>query len=167
MTICATSPHPFRRLVPISEPGGACHDDRWLRFQVDWMAAGLAHHRGRGDEMAEKRAIILIERIEQRILLIRGQKVLLDSDLAAIYGVTTRALNQAVKRNPDRFPDDFTFRLAPAEVTNLRSQSVTSSSWGGRRVRPYAFTEQGVAILSSVLRSERAVQVNVASGRCR
>lgn len=117
--------------------------------------------------MAEKRAIILIERIEQRILLIRGQKVLLDSDLAAIYGVTTRALNQAVKRNPDRFPDDFTFRLAPAEVTNLRSQSVTSSSWGGRRVRPYAFTEQGVAILSSVLRSERAVQVNVASGRCR
>jgi hypothetical protein len=93
----------------------------------------------------------------------RGEKVLLDMDLAGLYGVATKALNQAVKRNPDRFPEDFMFQLTIEEWDRMRSQTVTSSS-GRRRVgyRPYAFTEQGVAMLSSVLRSPRAVQVNIA-----
>lgn len=101
------------------------------------------------------------QRIEQRILRIRGHNVLLDADLADLYDVPTKALVQAVKRNADRFPDDFMFQLTAEELAILRSQSVTSSSWGGRRYPPYAFTEQGVAMLSSVLRSKRAVLVNV------
>jgi hypothetical protein len=101
------------------------------------------------------------ERIERAILLIRGHKVMLDADLAALYEVETRVLVQAVKRNLARFPEDFMLQLTPAEWENLRSQIVTSS-WGGRRYPPYAFTEQGVAMLSSVLRSERAIQVNIA-----
>ncbi len=110
----------------------------------------------------EATGLILAERVIQLILLIRGHRVILDSELAAMYGVPTKVLNQAVKRNPGRFPDDFMFRLTPDEWANLRSQSVTSSSdHGGRRHYPYAFTEQGVAMLSSVLNSERAVQVNV------
>lgn len=109
--------------------------------------------------MAAK-AIIPVERIESRIYLIRGEKVMLDEDLADLYGVSTKALNQAVKRNLGRFPEDFLFTLTDAEHVNLRSQIVTSNR-GGRRYLPYAFTEQGVAMLSSVLRSERAVQVNV------
>ena len=100
------------------------------------------------------------ERISQAILLLRGQKVMLDADLAVLYGVETKTLVQAVKRNIERFPEDFMFQLTKQEFDNLRSQSVTSS-WGGRRYPPYAFTEQGVAMLSSVLRSERAVQVNI------
>jgi hypothetical protein len=112
--------------------------------------------------MREKSALLPIERIERHILLIRGEKVMLDSDLAKLYRVTTSALNQAVKRNADRFPHDFMFQLTVDETSNLKSHSVTSSSWGGRRrSRPVAFTEQGVAMLSSVLRSDRAVQVNV------
>ena len=99
--------------------------------------------------------------LEGNILLLRGHRVLLDDQLAPLYGVPTKALNQAVRRNLDRFPADFMFQLTSAETTNLRSQSVTSSSPGGRRTRPYAFTEQGVAMLSSVLRSPRAVQVNI------
>jgi hypothetical protein len=95
------------------------------------------------------------------IVFLRGQKVLLDEDLALLYGVTTKALNQAVRRNQERFPADFTFQLTASEVEILRSQTVTSRSWGGRRTAPYAFTEQGVAMLSSVLRSRRAVLVNV------
>jgi hypothetical protein len=100
------------------------------------------------------------ERIAAQILLIRGEKVMLDEVLAALYGVETKALVQAVKRNAGRFPGDFMFQLTDKEFANLRSQSVTSS-WGGRRSQPYAFTEQGVAMLSSVLRSERAVRVNI------
>jgi hypothetical protein len=96
------------------------------------------------------------------IWFIRGEKVILDSDLAALYGVETRVLMQAVKRNISRFPPDFMFSLSDAEIRNLKSQIVTSSSWGGKRKTPYVFTEQGVAMLSSVLRSERAVQVNIA-----
>jgi hypothetical protein len=93
--------------------------------------------------------------------LLRGEKVLLDSDLAELYGVATKVLNQAVKRNSTRFPLDFMFQLTVEEAQNLKSQTVTSS-WGGRRrSRPYAFTEQGVAMLSSVLNSERAVAVNI------
>jgi hypothetical protein len=102
-----------------------------------------------------------------RIRTIRGQKVLLDGDLAGLYGVSTKALMQAVRRNADRFPQDFMFRLSEQEVRVLRSQTVTldDSRGGGRgqhsKYLPYAFTEQGVAMLSSVLRSRRAVQVNV------
>ena len=87
---------------------------------------------------------------------------MLDADLARLYGVSTKALVQAVKRNLARFPPDFMFRLSKAEFAGLRSQTVTSKSRGGRRTAPYAFTEQGVSMLSSVLRSTRAVQVNIA-----
>jgi len=98
-------------------------------------------------------------RIEQRIRQLRGQKVMLDSDLASLYGVTTKVLLQAVKRNIARFPDDFMFQLDAAEWECLRSQIVTSNAGrGGRRYVPYAFTEQGVAMLSSVLGSARAAQ---------
>jgi hypothetical protein len=102
-----------------------------------------------------------VERIRQAIARLRGTNVMLDEDLAQLYDVETKALVRAVKRNLDRFPGDFMFQLSQEEFENLRSQSVTSSSWGGRRYRPYAFTEQGVAMLSSVLRSARAVRVNI------
>lgn len=98
--------------------------------------------------------------LTNRILVVRGQKVLLGGDLAELYGVEHRALMQAVNRNINRFPDDFMFQVSEQEWANLKSQFVTSS-WGGIRKLPYAFTEQGVAMLSSVLRSERAVQVNI------
>jgi hypothetical protein len=107
------------------------------------------------------KSLIPADRIEKAILLIRKQKVMLDADLATLYGVETRVLVQAVKRNLERFPDDFMFQLSRDEFAILRSQSVTSSDWGGRRYAPYAFTEQGVAMLSSVLHSPRAVQVNI------
>ena len=106
-------------------------------------------------------ALISVERIERVILRIRGHNVMLDQGLALLYEVETRTLVQAVKRNRERFPEDFMFQLTLEEFDILRSQSVTSSQWGGRRYPPYAFTEQGVAMLSSVLRSKRAVQVNV------
>jgi hypothetical protein len=103
------------------------------------------------------------ETVERRILLIRGQKIMLDSVLAELYGVETKVFNQTVRRNLDRFPKDFMFQLTKAESRTLRSQFVTSKKGpGGRRYLPLAFTEQGVAMLSSVLRSGRAVQVNVA-----
>jgi hypothetical protein len=102
-----------------------------------------------------------MDRIERLIILVRGHKVMLDADLAELYGVQTKALNQAVKRNQNRFPSDFMFQLDQEEFENLRSQFVTSSQWGGRRIPPYVFTEQGVAMLSSVLKSERAVHVNI------
>jgi len=104
--------------------------------------------------------VIPQEVIERRIFLIRGYKAMLDHDLAGLYGAPTKILIQAVKRNIKRFPGDFMLLLTRQEVMNLRSQFVTSS-WGGRRYRPRAFTEQGVAMLSSVLRSPRAVQVNI------
>ena len=100
------------------------------------------------------------ERIENIILLIRGHKVILDEDLAQLYSVETKALNRAFLRNRERFPEDFVFQLTEKEHENLRCQFGTSKR-GGRRYRPYAFTEQGVAMLSGVLRSKRAVQVNV------
>ncbi len=99
--------------------------------------------------------------IEQKILLIRGQKVMLDSDLAALYGVTTKRLNEQVRRNLRRFPADFMYQLSNEELESLRSHFATSSSWGGRRTRPYVFTEQGIAMLSSVLNSQRAIDVNI------
>lgn len=100
--------------------------------------------------------------VEHAIVNVRGHKVILDADLARLYEVDVRALNQAVKRNQERFPRDFMFQLTPAEAAILRSQSVISrSGHGGRRIPPFAFTEQGVAMLSSVLRSEQAVRVNI------
>jgi hypothetical protein len=118
--------------------------------------------------------IIPVDRVEKRIYHIRGQRVILSSDLAELYGVPEKVLNQAVRRNRDRFPDDFMFQLTAPEQRNLKSQIVTSSSSkglrsqivtsntrGGRRYLPYAFTEQGVAMLASVLRSPTAVRVSI------
>ena len=111
--------------------------------------------------MTTEVALTAVEQIERAILVIRGQNVMLDADLAALYGVQTRVLLQSVRRHLDRFPDDFMFQLTKDEYDRLRSQLVTSNGRGGRRYRPYAFTEQGVAMLSSVLNSPRAIQVNV------
>ena len=100
---------------------------------------------------------------ERRIFLVRNLRVMFDYDLAELYGVETGALNRAVKRNADRFPPDFMLQLTAEETENLRCQiGISSSDYGGRRYLPHAFTEQGVAMLSSVLRSERAAQVNIA-----
>ena len=108
----------------------------------------------------EDNLVFTEERIINKIYLIRGKKVMIDSDLAELYGVETRVLNQSVKRNIKRFPEDFMFELTIEEFDNLKSQFVISS-WGGRRKLPLAFTEQGVAMLSSVLNSDRAIAVNI------
>jgi hypothetical protein len=104
---------------------------------------------------------IPIERLQRHIFIIREVKVMLSSDLADLYGVEVKVLNQAVKRNKERFPGDFVFQLTHDEFINLKSQIVTSSWGGARRALPYAFTEHGILMLSSVLRSPRAVQVNI------
>ena len=104
--------------------------------------------------------LVPVEVIEKHILVLRNQKVILDKDLSQLYGVPTKVLIQAVKRSLKRFPPDFMFQLNGDEFEILRSQIVTSS-WGGRRYFPYAFTEQGIAMLSSVLNSERAIAVNI------
>jgi hypothetical protein len=138
--------------------------------------AGSNASKAKGLPAKKSTLAVTSARIERSIILMREQRVLLDSELALMYGVTTGALNQAVRRNIERFPDDFMFQLSEDEVAllhdaerpaggsrgraNLKSQSVISS-WGGSRSRPYAFTEQGVAMLSSVLRSRRAVDVNI------
>ena len=106
------------------------------------------------------KAQLAAERIANAILVVRGCRVKLDADLAVLYGVPTKAFLQAVRRNVERLPEDFMFRLSNQEVRDLRSQFVTSS-WGGRRTTPYVFTEQGVAMLSSVLRTPRAIAVNI------
>jgi hypothetical protein len=116
-------------------------------------------------------SVIPIERIERQIYLMRGEKVMLDSDLAELYRVPTKVFNQAVKRNMNRFPEDFMFQLTAREADSLRSQIVTSNlrfqngiskeGRGGRRYLPYAFTEHGVAMLSSILNSKRAVEMNI------
>jgi hypothetical protein len=113
--------------------------------------------------MAWKQGLVPVERIEGAILLIRDKKVMLDADLAALYGVEPRVLVQAVKRNAERFPQDFMFQLSKEEVDFLRSQIVTLKRGRGQHSKylPYAFTEQGVSMLSSVLRSPRAIQVNI------
>jgi hypothetical protein len=133
----------------------------------------------REDKSVSSRGVLPAPRaIEQRILLIHGYRVMLDRDLAALYGVTTKVLNQAVTRHLARFPEDFSFRLSREEAANLKSQSVTTSSYedaadlrsqfvtssshGGLRYPPRVFTEQGVAMLSSVLHSRRAIDVNIA-----
>lgn len=111
--------------------------------------------------MSATHSAALQPHIESRILLLREQRVMLDADLATLYGVETRVLVQAVKRNLARFPADFMFQLHAAEWATLRSQSVISNGRGGRRTAPYAFTEQGVAMLSSVLGSSRAIAINI------
>ncbi len=112
--------------------------------------------------MSPKREVTLAAQIAQSILLICGLKVMLDSDLAGLYGVTVKRLNEQVRRNLSRFPENFMFQLAESETHLLRSQFATSKKGrGGRRYLPYAFTEQGVAMLSSVLNSERAIKVNI------
>jgi hypothetical protein len=112
--------------------------------------------------MTSRKPLFALQRkLDGMIIWVRGQAVMLDADLAALYGVETRVLVQGVKRNIDRFPDDFMIRLTDEEWRDLKSQSVIPSGWGGRRTNPCAFTEQGVAMLSSVLRSERAVQANI------
>lgn len=110
--------------------------------------------------MDEKVVLVPVGRIEAIVVVLRGDRVILDRDIASLYGVPTKVLLQATRRNLDRFPEDFMFQLTEEETSDLRYQ-IGTSSWGGRRYRPYAFTEQGVAMLSSVLRSERAVQVNI------
>jgi hypothetical protein len=110
---------------------------------------------------ASRASVVRAASIERRIYFIRGQKVMIDTDLATLYRVPTKVFNQAVRRNMLRFPADFMFQLTSEETENLRSQIVTSS-WGGRRYMPFVFTEQGVAMLSSVLKSDRAIQVNIA-----
>ncbi len=102
-----------------------------------------------------------VDRIVSKIHIVRDAKVILDSDLAKLYNVGTRELKRAVNRNLNRFPDDFMLKLSPTEIENLMCQ-IGTSSWGGRRDTPYVFTEQGVAMLSSILRSERAIMVNIA-----
>jgi hypothetical protein len=131
-----------------------CEGERW---RVTYGVPGIL----RGRVMTGEKRADRIEAIEKRILLLRGERVMLSTDLAALYQVEPRVLVQAVKRNHDRFPEDFMVQLTREEVGNLKSQ-VVISSWGGpRRASPYAFTEQGVAMLSSVLRSPLAVRVNV------
>jgi hypothetical protein len=106
------------------------------------------------------KTIVAVELIEEKIFLLRGRRVMFDFDLAMLYGVTTGNLNKAVNRNIERFPEDFMIKLSEAEYENLKFQ-FGISSWGGRRKPPNAFTEQGVAMLSSVLRSKRAILVNI------
>ena len=110
--------------------------------------------------MANESAIAAVEGMDSQIHLIRGQRVMLDSDLAFIYGVTTKRLNQQFRRNRHRFPADFAFQLAKEEFQNLRSQFATSS-YGGRRYQPFVFTEHGAIMLASVLNSQRAVEMSV------
>src|SRR5437764_5344177 len=112
--------------------------------------------------MSESSSLILVEQIEPLILSIRGQKVMLDSDLARVYGTTTKRLNEQVKRNQPRFPDDFAFQLTPEEWAALRSQIATSKPGrGGRRHLPFAFTEHGAIMAASVLNTPRAIEVSV------
>lgn len=115
------------------------------------------------DSQTTQVALISSDTLTGAILVIRGHKVMLDADLAALYGVETKALNQAVRRNIERFPDDFMFQLTSDETAGLRSQTVTLKTGRGqhRKYLPFAFTEQGVAMLSSVLKSPRAIQVNI------
>jgi hypothetical protein len=111
---------------------------------------------------AKPQSLIPLERIAAQIYVIRGQSVMLDADLAELYGVTTGNLNLAVRRNKQRFPEDFVFQLTADEFESLLLQNAISKGRGGRRTPPFAFTEHGVAMLSSVLRSDRAADVNVA-----
>ena len=111
--------------------------------------------------MGMKKIVLLNQEVESKVFVIRGQRVMLDRDLAELYAVSTKRFNEQVRRNISRFPEDFMFQLTEEEDHILRSQ-IATSSWGGRRYLPFTFTEQGIAMLSSVLNSERAIQVNIA-----
>ena len=111
--------------------------------------------------MADIQPVVTLDGVIQRIFELRGQRVMLDSDLAVLYGVETRYIPRAIKRNPGRFPPDFVFRLSDAEWNNLKSTFGISSSWGGRRSTPYAFTEHGALMLSSVLNSAQADEISL------
>jgi hypothetical protein len=112
--------------------------------------------------MKNPKSMIPDGQIERSILMIRGQKVIMDSDLAMLYGVETRRLNEQVKRNPERFPEDFMFRLSPTEGENLKSHFATSrKGWGGRRSSPYVFTEHGAIMAAGVLNTVKAIEVSV------
>ena len=121
--------------------------------------ADITEKTGNGELVTNRDQLVVVDNIESLIKVVRGQQVMLDKDLAALYGVETRVLNQTVKRNIERFPDDFRFKLSIEEC--LRSQIVISNGRGGNRYSTYAFTEQGVAMLSSVLRSQTAIEVNI------
>ena len=110
--------------------------------------------------MKKNKPVISDGIVISKIHVIRGQKVMIDEDLAELYDVETKRLNEQVKRNIDRFPDDFMYQLSKEEFQNLKSQNATSS-WGGRRIPPYAFTEHGVLMLSSVLKSKKSIEVNI------
>src|SRR5262245_42020329 len=117
----------------------------------------------RKENLTSDSLAVSIQFVERRIYLIRGHKVMIDEDLAELYGIPTKVLNQAVHRNRKRFPEDFMFQLTKKETEILRSQfAISRSTHGGRRSLPYAFTEHGVAMLSSVLNSEQAIEVNIA-----
>ena len=111
--------------------------------------------------MSDEQALVPVERIEAVIHVFRGERVMLDSDIAVLYGVETRIVGRAVARHPERFPTDFMFQLTNEEFRRLRSQFGISNTRGGRRYLPYVFTEHGVAMLSSVLNSPRAIEVNI------
>ena len=132
-----------------------------MRLRRSAMPPMRARRKSGAPNLRDASDSCLSEQLVSRIFSIRGQKVMLGGDLARLYGAETRKLIQAVKRNLDRFPSDVMFQLTIEEFDSLKSQIVTSSWGGARRAMPYAFTEQGVAMLSSVLRSRRAVQVNV------
>ena len=127
--------------------------------------AGRPRPTRRGSELSastHRQALVPLEDITREILILRGHRVLLDSELAALYGVETRVLNQAVRRNAERFPEDFRFQLTPAQAAASRSQSVISNSRrGGRRYAPYAFTEHGAIMAATVLNSPRAVEMSI------
>jgi hypothetical protein len=136
-----------------------CRVDAGFRFS---SSACYSLHVPTKKSLSTSSLPVSVQFIERRIYLIRGHKVMIDIDLADLYQVPTKRLNEQVRRNRKRFPDDFMFQLTKAEAEALRSQFATSkSSRGGRRYLPYAFTEQGVAMLSSVLNSERAIEVNI------
>jgi hypothetical protein len=127
----------------------------------------MARGKNSGEELDSQKAanvpaVIAVQRVQSAIMLIRGQKVILDANLADLYGVPTKRLNEQVRRNMERFPTDFMFRLTEEETENLRSQFATSSlDWGGRRYKPYAFTEHGAIMAASVLNSPQAIQTSI------
>lgn len=127
---------------------------------IDRLARIFLTHKG-DPHLSKTIQAIPVERLQRHIFIIRDVKVMLSSDLADLYGVEVKVLNQAVKRNQERFPSDFMFQLTHDEFDNLKSQIVTSSWGGARRALPYAFTEHGILMLSSVLRSQQAIQVNI------
>lgn len=143
--------------MSISLPGGSDFSIRFFDTSIEIVEFEISTF----PLQMKKKKLIPIETVTQKICLFRGEKVLIDRDLAALYGVETRVLNQAVKRNIRRFPRDFMFQLNHKEFNILKSQFVTSS-WGGQRKLPFAFTEQGVAMLSGIIQSAKAIEMNIA-----